>query len=168
MNAPISGGAEFFDKVSEPLKGFLVDQARQPHSHLRAVVATEHRAVVDQGNFAPEPRRTHRRGAAGDPAANHHEVILTSVQRMLRVTAQLPTECAEHCDVIGRRRRRIGRQEKQRIAPPSEPGEIAQRKGHLLLCDFDHAAVLPMPRAALLTEDWGQFLAVQNDAEDTR
>jgi len=144
--------------IAQPREGRQVHASGQMHPHLRAVVAAEHRAVLDQRHRQPEPRRRDRHADAGDAAAGDDQIhrlgALRSLDRPHRTTVAL-----QFGDLVLRRERGVGRED-QRIATAVETGQVVQRQPRGAFFETHMTRLLPRPLVALRAQHRRQRCAV--------
>ena len=118
--------AEFADHAAQSLVGAKLDDAAQVHADFGAVVAAQHRAVVDQSDAAPQPGRRGRGAHACDAAAHDDEIERFGGLRRCGDAEHPFAECSEF-RASGRRDVALFGGEIDGVAAAVESGKVGQR-----------------------------------------
>ena len=156
--------AEFADHAAQSLVGAKLDDAAQMHADFGAVVAAQHRAVVDQSDAAPQPGRRGRGAHACDAAAHDDEIERFGGLRRCGDAEHPFAECSEF-RASGRRDVALFGGEIDGVAAAVESGKVGQRNADRTFPDGDLSGALPHPLAARAAERRGQFPAADPEGE---
>ena len=120
-----------------------------------AVVAAQHRTVVDQRDPASQPRGRHRGTHPGDAAAHHDEIERLHALRRIG-NMQHPAAESRQLPGIGRRHIPLIPGEIDGVAAAVEAGKVGQRNFDRTLPDSDPSGILPHPLPAPVSQHLGQ------------
>ena len=156
--------AEFADHAAQSLVGTEFDHAAQVHADFGAVVAAQHRAVVDQRHAASQPRCRCRGAHACDTAAHDDEIERFGGLRRCGDAEHLFAERGEFRGP-GRGNVALFGGEVNGVAAAVESGKVGQRNADRAFPDGDLSGTLPHPLAARAAERRGQLPAADPEGE---
>ena len=139
--------------------------ASHSDADLRAGVAAEHGAVLDERHLKAQSCRRECRRTACNPTADNHHVELPGRGRNLGQPEQSSPPCGHLLVGVFRRNELRVRREEQGITAAVEAGEISQFDLHPSLLDLDRAAILPDPALPLVPKGGRHFLAIDDYLE---
>ena len=160
----LDGRKNLMDDVTDMRIGLLVGFALRPHTNFGTAVAAKNGSVLNQRDVEPLPvLPTGQWSRASQSAADDDQIETAPVRRVIRQPQQLPAKLRQRGPITGGLEVDILAKQ-DRFTAAFKASQVVQGNGGVFT-DFDGAAVLPVPFAALGSRSSRQGASHRGSAE---